>query len=154
VAAYLKVCSTWHCHKDFSFVFWKLFHFILKETYDSLGWQHRWCQRVYGRNSLAFGHLVKSSFFPRVSSTHLTPHFILVFVFASNDSFAAGGPPPAPPTFLLLFLLYLLFSFQFHSLLIVPSPWSITPTPTASSYYSNLINLILSLFIPWSFGSP
>lgn len=89
-----------------------------------------------------------SLLFSRVSSTYLVPHFILVFVFVSNDSFAAGGPPSSPPTLLLLFLLHLLFSFQFHSLLLVPSPWSITFTPTASSsYYSNLINLILSLFI-------
>jgi hypothetical protein len=37
---------------------------IFEETYDSWEWQHRWCQRVYGGNRLASGHLVKSSFFP------------------------------------------------------------------------------------------
>lgn len=94
---------------------WKIYYFSLKESYELWGWQHHRYERVYGGNSLASGHLVKSSF-SRVSSTHLARTLFSSLYSSLNDSFAAGFPPSSSPTFLPLFLLYLLFFFpiSFH----------------------------------------
>jgi hypothetical protein len=143
----------------------KTYCFILKETYDSWSWQHRWYQRMYGGNRLASGHLVKSSFFPpRISSTHFLPHFILVFVFVSNDSFAVGSPPiltshipatvltPSPFFFPISFppprAFSLVHYFYAHSLLLLLK----FDQSNSVSFYPLIIwiSLVLSLFLGYA----
>lgn len=139
----------------------KTYCFISEETHDSWGWQHRWCERVYGGNRLASGHLARSSFLPRISSTHLVPHFILVFEFVPNDPFAAGSPPiltshipatvltPSPFFFPISFppprAFSLVHYFYAHSLL----PLLKFDQSNSVSFYPLIIwiSLVLSLFL-------